>query len=184
MLRLTLMAVALVATGCSTDEPTSEDRLADQVEDTVRDIGPIDIETDGMAISSELDGDELESILTTDGQIELGLTDRVLFSRLSKETQAEVATEMREASEEQDGFGGRIARAVTDAVAQGIGTAVQVPLDDVRDIRVDDGRLVIEMIDGDPSPFEGVKTDNVPIFERISPTDAQRLADAFESARG
>lgn len=181
MLRLSILALALVATGCSSDNPT-DDRLADPADQAVPDSDPIVSESDEVAFSSDLQGAEVESVLTTDGKVELGLTDRVLYSRLSKEAQAEVTSGMQDA-EDEGGLGGRIASAVSQAVAENIGTAVQVPLEDIRDIRVDGDRLVIEMADGGGSPFESIQTDDAPIFDRIAPADARRLADAFDAVR-
>ncbi len=182
MLRLALTA-ALLATGCAPDDTSAADRLAGEVEDAIRDTAPVDAQADGVAFSATVDGDNLESLLTTDGKVELGLTDRVVYSRLSKETQAEITDQAREAAGQEEGFGGRIARAATEALAQNIGTAVQVPLDDIRDVRVEGDRLVIEMADGGASPFDAIKTDDAPILDRIDPADARSLADAFQATR-
>ena len=180
------LALALLVAGCSADEPTddlrTDERLADEVERTVRDNGAIDVRTDEMAISTQVDGDELESILTRDGQMELGLTDQVLYSRLSKQAQADVQAELQETAS-QDGLGGRIARAVAEAAAENVGTAVQIPVGRILDIRVDDGRLVVEMADGDDAPFGNARTGDTPLLDAFEPDDAQRLADAFQRMR-
>ena len=158
--------------------------LADDADRAARDAGPLDLEMDGLSISSELDGDLAESATTQDGAMEVGITSRVVYSRLSKESQERVAQEMRQSAEEQEGWGGRLARRITDVVAEGIGTAVQVPLADVRDVRAEGGRLVIEMADGEPSPFERAETDGRSVLDGVSGPDAERLAEAFRQVQG
>ena len=178
-----LPALALLAVAACAPDPadvTPDTEIERVTEDALRSDGPIDIDVDGLAISSDLDGTPAESITTTGGEVEMGLTDRVLYSRLSPETQAEIAADMEAESKDQEGLGGRIARAVTGAVAEGLGTAVQVPLADVRDVRFEGGRLVIEMADGEPSPFENSSTDDKPLLEQFSARDAERLAAAFD----
>ncbi len=183
MLRFLTLALALLVTGCSADEPSADDRRAGEVEEAVRGAEPFEVRTDGLAISAEVDGAEVESILTRDGQMELGLTDQVLYSRLSKEAQAGIQADLEAKAGEQEGLGGRIARAVIEAAAENVGTAVQIPVADVQDIRFEDDRLVIEMADGDRSPFGNVSTDGTPLMESFAPADAQRLADAFQRIR-
>ena len=183
MLRLATPALVLLLAGCSADEPSADDGLAGRVEEAVRDAEPFEVQTDGLAISSEVEGEPAESIVTRDGQMELGLTDRVLYSRLSKDAQAEIRAELEQSTEETDGLGGRIARAVAEAAAQNVGTAAQIPLSDVQDLRVEGGRLVIEMADGERSPFGNVSTGDTPLLEAFSAGDAERLAEAFRRLR-
>ena len=183
MLRFSILALALLTTGCNADEPTAEDRLAGEVEEAVRDAGPFEVQADGVAISSTVDGGHVESILTRDGQMEMGLTDQVLYSRLSKQAQTDIQADLKESTQDQEGIGGRIARAVAQAAAENIGTAVQIPVADIRDLRVEGDRLTIEMADGRGSPFGSVETDGTPLLEAFAPADAQRLADAFQNLR-
>lgn len=182
-MRSLLLALLLVAACTPDPAPAPSDQGADAVDEAARDAGPIDVEMDGLSISSTLNGDVAESVVTEGGEMEVGLTDQVLYSRLSKEAQAKVADEMRQSAEEQEGLGGRLARSITDAVMQGIGTAVQVPLADVRDIRVDGDRLVIEMVDGEPSPFNRAEADGKSLLSQISGSDARQLAEAFREIR-
>ena len=182
-----LLFAALVALAACAPDPadlapgdgTPDDDLAQAAEDAAREAATVDIDVDGLAISSRLAGRPVRAITTRDGAVELGLTDSVLYSRLSKDTQAKIAADMEAEAEDREGLGGRIARAVTRAVAEGVGTAVQVPLADVRDVRVEGDRLVIEMADGEPSPFERSQADGEPMLEQFSPADAASLAEAF-----
>ena len=93
-----------------------------------------------------------------------------------------IKAEMASETKDQEGLGGTIARAVTGAVAQGLATTVSVPLADVRDVRYEDGRLVIEMVDGGESPFANAKTDDRPMLTQFDEAAGQRLAEAFDKA--
>lgn len=186
---LTLLSIAACAPDPADVAPDpsgpSAQRVADEAtSEAARETSAIDFDVDDVSISSQLTGRPLQTIVTEDGSIELGVTDSVLYSRLSKETRSQIASEMEAEAEAegQDGLGGRITRAVTRAVAEGIGTAVQVPLGDIRDVRVEGGRLVIEMAGGQRSPFEGSKSDGKPLLEQFAPADAARLAEAFDRA--
>ena len=188
-MRALLLSLAALA-ACAPDpadvapDGGAADEVARAAEDAAREAASaIDLDVDGMAISTRLAGRPLQAITTRDGAMELGLTDSVLYSRLSKDTQAQIAAQMDSTAEAQEGLGGRIARAVTQAVAEGVGTAVQVSLADVRDVRVEGGRLVVEMVDGRPSPFERAQTDGAPLLTQFEPTDAARLAEAFRRHR-
>lgn len=135
-------------------------------------------------LSADVPGKPVEVVTTRDGAIELGLTDQVLYSRLSERVRSEAAAEMEAETEGQSGLGGEIARAVTGAVAEGLETAVTVPVDRVRDVRVEGGQLVIEMESGEPSPFENAETDGEPMLAQFAPDDARRLAEAFDRIKG
>lgn len=185
MTRLLIVSLALVA-ACAPEpndvtpdsSPDSEQPLEDAAGSALESI-----DLDGMTVGTDLEGAVAESIVSRDGGMELGLTDAVLFTRLSEATRKEVEDEMGQETEDMEGLGGQIARAVTGVVAEGLGTAVQVPLADIEDVRVEGNRLVIVMADGEPSPFETSKTNGQPLLESFDLEDAERLADAFERLR-
>ncbi len=179
---LSLLAIAACAPDPADVAPDTAGATEQAAEEASREAGAIDVDVDDMAVSSRLVGRPIQSILTEDGALELGLTDSVLYSRLSDDTRAGIAADMEREAEGQEGLGGQIARAVTGAVAKGLGTAVQVPLGSVRDVRVEGDRLVIEMVDGRPSAFESSRTDGEPLLEQFAPADAARLAEAFDRA--
>ncbi|MEM1057319.1 MAG: hypothetical protein AAGI52_17515 [Bacteroidota bacterium] len=126
-----------------------------------------------------LEGDVLEVATSSGDEIEVGVTDAVLYLRLSDATRKEAAEEMdREVPE--DGLGGTIGRAVTSFVNEALQTTVQLPLEDVEALRYENGRLVIEAKDNTTTVRIGDdQADGIPFDE----ADAQRLIDAFESAR-
>lgn len=188
-MRPLLLLLALTAlTACRSSD--TEDEAADAeavVEDTRRDVerelSDIDIDIDDVNLSSRPAGTRIQAVTTRNGELELGVTDSVLYSRLSPELQLRIESEMEDETADETGLGGAIARAVTGAVSKGLQMAVSVPLDQVRDVRYEDGRVVIEMEDGDASPFETSKTDDEPMLEQFDAEAGRQLADAFAKAK-
>ena len=81
-------------------------------------------------------------------------------------------------------LGGTIARAVTGAVAEGLQTALSVPLSRIADVRYEGDRLVVEMADGERSPFDGMRSDGDPVLKRLDADAGRRLEAAFDKATG
>ncbi len=189
-MRLLLTALALTLAACGSPDPdeVAPDVPADVTEEATREAmeetGRIDVDLGGLAVSSDPPGALVEVVATRDGQVELGVTDEVLFSRLSESLRAEIESDMDAETKDQTGLGGTIARAVTGAVAEGLSVAVSVPLADVRDVRYENGRVVIEMTDGEPSPFQTTKSDDEPMLEQFDAAAGRRLAEAFDKAAG
>lgn len=181
LLLLPLLALA----ACASDESPDVERIAqDAAAEAEREIASLDVETDGVRFTADLPGDVVDVVQTEGGEMELGVTDEVLFTRISEATRREVEAEMERETEAEEGLGGVIARAVTGAVAEGLATTVSVPLADVRDVRYEGGRVVIEMADGGESPFDGAKTDDRPLLEQFDAEAGERLAAAFDKAAG
>lgn len=180
---LLLAALALAACG-SPDHDVDHDDEVEVADEVERETSDLHVDLDDVALSSRLPGTLVDAVSTRDGEIELGVTDSVLFTRLSPELQARIQSEMADETEDESGLGGAIARAVTGAVSQGLAMAVSVPLDEVRDVRYEDGRVVIEMEDGGESPFDGSRNDDEPMLEQFDREAGERLAGAFDKARG
>ena len=188
MTRALLLAPALLLAACGSpdapDEPSPEDETVQSAPEADSPTGDIDLDLGDLAVTSELPGSLVDVVTTDDGRIELGVTDEVLFSRLSESLRDEIQSEMDDETADETGLGGTIARAVTGAVAEGLAASVSVPLDEVRDLRYENGRIEIDMVDGQPSPFENATSDDEPMLSQFSADAGRRLADAFDKATG
>ena len=188
-MRALLLAPSLLLIACgpsAPDEGTPEaERLAQEAESAAsrsveRVRQSISDRSEDMDVATEVPGDEVETITTRGGKLDLGLTDEVLFSRLSAQARKEAQEEMDRATEEMDGVGGAFARIATEAVAEGLDSAVTVPLDRIESLRYEGDRLVIEMVSGEPSPFDTANNDGEPMLSLFEPADARRLVEAFD----
>ena len=187
MTRLSICALALLA-ACApeptdvTPDPDPDAAGAEAVDEATTETRRLEV--DGTTMSLALEGEPVASALTTDGSMELGVTDRVVYARLSPGAQKETVAEVRRETGDGSGLGAQIGRAVAGALEAGLGVAAQVPLADVAAVRAEGGRLVIEMADGEPSPFESSgTTDDRPFLESFAPADAKRIAEAFDRVR-
>lgn len=120
-------------------------------------------------------------VITTDGgEADLGLTDEVLFFRLSEKQRAEVEDEMAAETEDLDGLGGSIARTVTGAVADALDFTVRVPLEEVESVRYEGGRLQIETRGDGSFTFDDRGNNANSLDRQFDPEDARRFVDVFE----
>ena len=172
-----LLALALSACVSDADRQPDADAVAAEAEREAADATALG--TGDLAFGADLDGETVETITTREGDVEMGLTETVLFVRLSAQARKEVSEEIAAETEAAEGLGGRIARMAAGAVERGLATAVQVPVADVRSVRVENGALVIEMEGGEASPFRNSESDGRPLLEQFAPADAERLAEAF-----
>lgn len=153
------------------------------------DVTPADTEetasgTDNVDVSfsdEALPGKEEIVITTREGDVDLGLTDEVLFFRLSPKRVDEIQDEIDAEVEDTDGLGRSIAEAVTGVVTDALRHAVHFPLEDVEGIRYEDGRLDIDFTGEGSMPT--IERDGEPVEEAFDPADAERFVEAFEALK-
>lgn len=126
-------------------------------------------------------GAEQIVITTREGDVDLGLTDEVLFIRLSPKKVDEIEEEIDAEIEGTEGLGRSIAEAVTGAVTGALRHAVQFPVDDVEAVRYENGRLDIDFVGEGSMP--NIERDGEPVEEAFSPADAERFVEAFEAVK-
>jgi hypothetical protein len=132
------------------------------------------------AVDPEVRGQLLALEAESGGEVEVGVTDAVLFLRLSESVRSEARKEMEAEMADQDGIGRALGDMVTGVVNTALGTTVQVPLAEVDALRYVDGRLLIDGMGDSVSINEGDLSDEGLPFEEDA---ARRLIDAFEDAR-
>ena len=100
-------------------------------------------------------------LLNVDETVDLILQGRHIYAGLSPKTVAEVRNKIQDAGpSDSSGLAGFIASTVKEQVADKIGTHVRYNIDDIRDIRLEGDRLVIEWKSGkEQELFGSVKTD-------------------------
>ncbi len=166
-MRFFLLASLLLAAGCA---PEPDEVAPDP---SARTEAGVDL--DGEAPP----GVEQIVITTRGGEADLGLTDEVLFFRLSEKKRAEVESDMAQETEDLNGLGGSIARAVTGAVADALDFTVRVPIEEVESVRYEDGQLRVETSGDDSFTFDDEDGDRS-LDRQFDPDDARRFVDTFE----
>ena len=167
MMRFSLLFLAALSLGaCASDEAAAPS-------ESVQDSAP--------TLDRQLDGAPVTSIVAEDGSIELGLTDAVLYGRLTDKAADDVRDELAKA-EDEGGIGGFVAGAVSNAVSGAITTPIQFPLDDVETVKYEDDRL--QIIFKDQSSGLDIDVDGKDFERQFSPDDARDFADAFHDLTG
>ena len=123
-------------------------------------------------------------LFNVDSAVDLILQGRHIYAGLSPKTVERVRSEIRNSGpEDSSGLAGMIASTVKSQVADKIGMHVRYSIDDIRDIRLEGERLVIEWKSGkEQELFGSVQTDrNRGSANRFRPDEAQRFIELVKA---
>lgn len=158
------IGLVLLLAACSPETPTEEEA------------------TSAAVISTDVPGAPVATLTTLSGEMRLGITDEVLYVGLADQI-AEQAQKDLENAEAGGGLGGFIAGAVSNALVGALETPFQIPLEEVKAMRYENGQLEVDMESGASNAasltFDEEATE--PLFD---PEDAQRFVDAFNELKG
>jgi hypothetical protein len=134
-------------------------------------------------VVDRLRSDEAElGITSRNGKVSLLLTRDALTMQLTDRALREIDRDMeRDArnEEENDGSLGRlISSVVRGSVKSALDHGWQYDLEEIQDVRYDDGRLIITDCDGD-TVLENVDVDDENAMEGFAPDDARRFVKEF-----
>ncbi|HET9454626.1 MAG TPA: hypothetical protein VFO66_10120 [Gemmatimonadaceae bacterium] len=124
-------------------------------------------------------------IFNEDGTVDVILAGNRLSAGLSPAKLAEVRAKIAQSTaKDTSGLGGSIATLVKETVADKIGIRAVYPLAEMRDLRYDDGRILIEWRDGKESALLGdgkIRVDDEDVARRFRREDAERLIAAVKA---
>ena len=141
-MRASLLVLLLALSACSGETP--------EADRSVRDASAKDASGEAeVGFGDEIRGRVLAAEANPDDEFEIGVTDEVMFFRLTEATRAEARKEMDEGTSD-GGLGDAIKDAVGGVVNKALATTVQVPLEQVEDVRYERGRLFVETADDGP----------------------------------
>lgn len=132
-------------------------------------------------VVDRLRDDDAEFLITSrDGKLSLLLTRDALTMQLTDRALREIDRDMAEDARDEDGgsLGRLIASAVRSSVKSALDHGYRYDLEDVEDVRYEDGRLTITDRDGD-TILDSVKLDDRDAMESFSPEDARRFVKEF-----
>ncbi len=137
-----------------------------------------------MDMGGEDIGPDRYAVESREGEVKMGLTDRFVYFALSDSAAAEARAEMEAEVGEQEGLGGLIGGVVASAVDRALGFRVKYPLDQIRDIRWEDGGMVITLEDGGRRLDERImKVDDRPVTEAFDREAVEAFAEEFRRAK-
>ncbi len=124
-------------------------------------------------------------IYNRDSSVDVVLQADRLLAGLSPKTVAKVQEKMKESQvKDSAGIGALIASTVKQTVANAIGTHVAYPLSEIREVRYDDGQLIIEKVGGGETRLFGdAKVNQREVGKLFSEEDANRLIEAVKARK-
>jgi len=137
--------------------------------------------TADVDFGGEEQGPDRFHVLSEDGGVKLGLTDEVVYFSLSDSLQTEIRSEM-EQSAEREGIGGMIGGIVSSTVGRALGFRAKYPIEEIRDIRWQDGELHVEFVEPGRR-LDEFRVEDRPAAEAFREEDVRAFAEEFHRAR-
>jgi hypothetical protein len=166
---LVILAIAVVASWFTRRGPTTKKHR-------------MSVQTDVPAPDSLREGDL--RIFNADSSVDVILSGDRILAGLSPKTVGKIRSELDTAAATDSGLGGSIASLVKKTVAGAIETHMVYRVSDIRDVRYEDGRLVLEWMDGtDHNLFGDTKVNGRRQGNTFRAEDAERFIDAFHERK-
>lgn len=127
-------------------------------------------------------GPDRHAIMTDDEGVKMGLTDRYVYFALADSVVEEARAEMRQevGDEGAEGFFGGL---VEKTVGKALGFRAKIPVDEIRDIRWEDGRMRIDFVDAERQFGDNFKVDDRPMDEAFREEDVRAMGEAFRELK-
>ncbi len=135
-----------------------------------------------MDLGGEDLGPDRYSIVSEEGEVKLGLTDRFVYFALSDSTMAEIRAEMRSKSEEE-GASGFFGGLLEKTVGKALGFRARIPVEEIRDIRWADGEMRVEFTDPDRRLGDDFQFNDRPMADAFAEEDVRRFAEEFRRVK-
>lgn len=128
-------------------------------------------------------GADIHTMATEDGALVMGLTREWVYFTLSDSVRAEARAEVasRTDSGGVKGFFGGLMRS---AVGKALSFRAKYPVSEIRDIRWEDGRMMVEFVDPDQRIEDNFQADDdEPVTEAFAEEDVRAFSDAFRALK-
>lgn len=124
----------------------------------------------------------VESITSTDNNVDLVLTTRSVYMQLSEKMLEEIQDEIADERADDEGseLGNTIKNAVLENVESMLAKRIEYPLEEVNAIYWKKGAIVIDVEDENFISFDDVEIDDDPALESFRESDARDLINAFD----
>ncbi len=141
----------------------------------------------GAEFALAVTGEEVYRITNKEDAVDLVLTTESVYMELSEKVLAEVKEELDEerAEEETNALAGGIKDFVLNGVEKMIQTKIEYQIDEVHEIRWDDGEMIFVVDDNGFLSFDELEIDgDRPVLETFRRDDALEFIAEFQRVKG
>ena len=141
----------------------------------------------GAEFAQAVTGEEVYRITNEDDVVDLVLTTESVYMELSEKVLAEVKEELDEerAEEETNALAGGIKDFVLNGVEKMVQTKIEYQIDEVHEIRWDDGEMILVVDDNGFLSFDEIEIDgDRPVLETFRRDDALEFIAEFQRVKG
>ena len=129
-------------------------------------------------------GEDRFAVASRDGAVRMALTDEFVYFALSDSVLELARSEIDPDSGTAEGIRGAISGIVRGGVSRALSFRAKYPVDDIRDIRWEDGRMVFDFDDPRRSLSDNFKVEDRPVEEAFAEADVQAFAREFRRLKG
>ena len=130
----------------------------------------------------DLGGEELGpdryAVLTDDGAVKMGLTDEYLYFSLSERSREEARQDL-DAAAREEGVKGVVGGIVQKTVGRALEFRARFAVEEIRDVRWEDGAMRIVFDDPDRSLGDRFEVEDRPVTEAFPETAVRSFAEEF-----
>lgn len=128
-------------------------------------------------------GSDIHSMATEDGALKMGLTREWVYFTLSDSVRAEAEAELT-ARTDSSGVKGFFGGLMRSAVGKALSFRAKYAVSEIRDIRWEDGRMVVEFVDPDRRLDDNLHADDdEPVTEAFAEEDVRAFSEAFRGLK-
>jgi hypothetical protein len=127
-------------------------------------------------------GPDLFAIVSTNGTVRMVLTDDFVYLALADNTVAEVRDDLRTAAG-QEGAAGFISGFVERAVGKALGFRALFPLDEIEDVRWEDGEMRVVFTTRRRNLNDLFRTDDEPVTRAFAEEDVRSFGEELRALK-
>lgn len=135
-------------------------------------------DTPDVDFGGEEPGPDRYAVLSTDGEMKMGLTEDFLYFALSERTREEARSEMQAAAE-KEGVAGVIGGIVEKTVGRALDFRARYPVSEIRDVRWEAGGMRIVFEDPERTVGKEFRIDDRPVGEAFPEEAVRAFGEEF-----
>lgn len=134
-----------------------------------------------MDFGGEEIGPDRHAMLSEEGDVKMGLTDRYVYLALSDSIVADARSEMR--GDTSEGKGGLFGQVLEGTVGKALSFRAKLLVSEIEDVRWEDDRMRVVFTDPDRTLGENFQVDDRPIDEAFAEDDVREFGEALRRVK-